>query len=137
MEIYKYPVEITAEDLKNAADINLTEEYGSGGVAPFLYSVHTAIYEGCIFVTGDRDIKSRIIDAHLEKVSGAIQRALIAQGIYMHDVGNVGTESGITITADGQKAVVSLREIRSKIVCPDAVNALKSCSIPLLYAGDA
>ena len=54
----------------------------------------------------------------------------------MHDTGNVGTESGITLTADGQKAVVGLRELRSKYICPAAIDALKACSIPLLYAGE-
>jgi hypothetical protein len=54
----------------------------------------------------------------------------------MHGVGNVGLESGITITADGQKAVVALRELRSKMICPEAINALKACSVPLLYAGE-
>lgn len=136
MNIYSYPVEITQADLKNAGNIDLVKEYGSTGVTPFLYAVHTAIYEGGIFATGDREIKERIINSHIEKAKPSIQRALTLQAIYMHDVGNVGLESGITITADGQKAVVSLQELRSKMICPEAINALKACSVPILYAGE-
>lgn len=136
MAIYKYPVEITSADLKNAGNIDIVGEYGESGVVPFLYAIHTAIYEGGIYATGDRVVKDRIIEAHKDKVAESIQKALVLQGIYMHDVGNVGLESGITITADGQKAVVGLREIRSKMICPEAVNALKACRIPILYAGE-
>ena len=136
MAIYSYPVEITQADIKNAGNIDLVKEYGATGVTPFLYAVHTAVYEGGIYATGDRDIKERIIKAHSEKATESIKRALVLQAIYMHDVGNVGLESGITITADGQKAVVGLREIRSKMICPEAINALRACSVPILYAGE-
>ena len=136
MSIYSYPVEITSADIINAGGIDLAHEYGDGGIRPFLYGVHTAIYEGGIYATGDRDIKERIITTYKEKAEQSIKRALVLQAIYMHGVGNVGLESGITITADGQKAVVALRELRSKMICPEAINALKACSVPLLYAGE-
>lgn len=136
MAIFEYPVTITATDLKNERGIDLVKEYGSNGVKSFLSEVHSAVYDGGIYATGDSDIKDRIIEEHASTVKKAIQRALILQAAYMHDIGNVGTESGITITADGQKAVVGLREIRSKYICPAAIDALKACPIPLLYAGE-
>ncbi len=136
MAIFEYPVTITATDLKNERGIDLVKEYGSNGVKPFLSEVHSAVYDGGIYATGDSDIKNRIIEKHASTVTKAIQKALILQAAYMHDTGNVGTESGITIAADGQKAVVGLREIRSKYICPAAIDALKACSIPLLYAGE-
>lgn len=136
MAIFEYPVTITATDLKNERGIDLVKEYGSNGAKPFLSEVHSAVYDGGIYATGDSDIKNRIIETHASTVTKAIQRALILQAAYMHDTGNVGTESGITIAADGQKAVVGLREIRSKYICPAAIDALKACSIPLLYAGE-
>ena len=136
MAIFEYPVTITATDLKNERGIDLVKEYGSNGLKSFLSEAHSAVYDGGIYATGDSDIKNRIIEEHASTVTKAIQRALILQAAYMHDTGNVGTESGITITADGQKAVVGLRELRSKYICPAAIDALKACSIPLLYAGE-
>lgn len=136
MAIFEYPVTITATDLKNEREIDLVKEYGANGVKSFLSEVHSAVYDGGIYATGDSDIKNRIINAHADAVRNAIQRALILQAAYMHDNGNVGTESGITITADGQKAVVPLAEIRGKYICPAAIDALKGCSVPLLYAGE-
>ena len=136
MAIFDYPVTITHTDLKNERGIDLVKEYGSSGYKPFLNEVHSAVYDGGIYATGDSDIKNRIIKANETAVKSAIQRALILQAAYMHDNGNVGTESGITITADGQKAVVPLLELRSKYICPAAIDALKGCSIPILYAGE-
>ena len=136
MAIFEYPVTINGVDLKNERGIDIIQEYGSSHAKAFLSEVHSAVYDGGIYATGDSDIKNRIINAHVDTVKNAIKRSLILQAAYMHDNGNVGTESGITITADGQKAVVGLREIRSKYICPAALDALKACSIPLLYAGE-
>ena len=136
ISITTYPVEITADDLLTVTGIDLVKEYGQAGVQMFLREVHNAVYESGIYATGDKDIKNRIINAYLEKTKNSIENALVLQASYMHDVGNVGTESGITITADGQKAVVNKTELRSKILCPAAVDALKSCSCPLMYAGE-
>ena len=137
MSIFSYPVEITVEDLKNERALDLTKEYGtSGSTKAFFSDVYAAVYDGGIYATGDRDIKDRIIAAHREKVENAIKRALIMQAAYMHEEGNVGTSSGITISADAQKAVVGKNELRSKNICIAAVDALKACSIPLLYAGE-
>jgi hypothetical protein len=136
MAIFEYPITITADELKTEKGIDLTQEYGAELVTPFLNEVAAAIYESAIYITGDRDIKERIINANLEKVTSSIKRALILQAAYMNDTGNVGTESGIAITGAGASAVVSLRELRSKNVCPAAIDALKSCAIPLLYAGE-
>jgi hypothetical protein len=96
--------------------------------------LHLSVYDGGIYATGDREIKNRIIEAH-EDAKNAVKRALVIQAEYLHGVGNIGTESGITITADGQKAVVGKSELRSKTLCIDAVNALKACSTPIVYAG--
>ena len=136
MSIFSYPVEITVEDLKNERALDLVKEYGKSGVQGFLSDVYAAVYEGCIYATGDRDLKDRIITEHRQKTENAIKRALILQAAYMHDEGNVGTASGITISADGQKAVVGKNELRSKNICIAAMDALKACAVPLLYAGE-
>lgn len=136
MSIFNYPVQITADELKTEKGIDVEEEYDAALVVPFLNEVASAVYESAIYVTGDRDIKERIISHNLEKVSNSIKRALVAQAAYMNDVGNVGTESGISITGSGASTVVGLRDLRSKNVCPAAIDALKSCAIPLLYAGE-
>lgn len=87
------------------------------------------------YLTGASDLKDRIIQANPDCAT-AIKRALLIQAIYMLESGDVGTESGITITADGQKAVVSRTELRSKTICSAAVDALKACPVPILYAGE-
>ena len=132
----EYPVTITASELKTATGLDLAEEMEQAEIAPFLQKVCLSVYEGGIYATGDRELKERIIKTHKDKAENAIKRALIIQAEYEHGVGRVGTESGITITADGQKAVVSTAELRSKALCIDAVNALKACSVNLLYAGE-
>lgn len=136
MSIFSYPINITGDDLKNERGIDLVQVYGSNGARGFLAEVHATVYDGGIYATGDRNIKDRIIETYRDKVENAIKRALVLQAAYMHDEGNVGTASGITISADGQKAVVSKNELRSKTICIAAMDALRACSVPLLYAGE-
>ena len=136
MNLFDYPVMITTDELKTAVGLDLASEYEQSEIPAFLHRVHLSVYDGGIYATGDRELKERIISAHLEKVSPAIKRALIFQAEYEHGVGRIGTESGITITADGQKAVVGKQELRSKALCIDAVNALKAAKINIVYAGE-
>lgn len=136
MNIFSYPVTITYDELKTECDIDLAAEFSSGEQHSFLNRVNSTIYDGCIYLTGAADLKERIIKAN-PACAPAIKRALLVQAQYMLESGDVGTESGITITADGQKAVVSRTELRSKTVCPAALDALKSCPVPILYAGEA
>ena len=135
MSIFSYPVEITAEDIKNECGFDVTKEYG-GDARVFMNAVHSAVYEGGIYATGDRDIKDRIILEHIAQAEKSIKRALLLQAMYMNDEGNVGTASGITITADGQKAVVGKLDLRSKTICISAIDCLKACSCPILWAGE-
>lgn len=136
MSIFSYPVEITAEDIKNECGFDVTKEYGGNNTRVFMNAVHSAVYEGGIYATGDRDIKDRIILEHIAQTEKSIKRALLLQAMYMNDEGNVGTASGITITADGQKAVVSKLDLRSKTICIAAIDCLKACSCPILWAGE-
>jgi hypothetical protein len=136
MSIFSYPVDITVEEIKNETGIDLVKEYGSENVRLFMNILHSNVYDGAIYATGAREIKDRIIEAHKTVTENAIKRALLMQATYLHEEGNIGTESGITITADGQKAVVSKADLRAKTVCVAAIDALKSCACALLYAGE-
>ena len=136
MTLFEYPVMITADEIKTATGLDLGQEYEQREIAPFLHRVHLSVYDGGIYATGDRSIKDRIITAHKTETENAIKRSLIMQAEYEHAFGRIGTESGITVTADGQKSVVTKTDLRSKTLCIDAVNALKACSINLLYAGE-
>lgn len=135
MNIFSYPVTITYDELKTECGIDLATEVGKEKERSFMNGVNRAIYDGGVYLTGASDLKDRIIKANPDCAT-AIKRALLVQAQYMLDAGDVGTESGITITADGQKAVVSRSELRSKTVCPAAVDALKACPVPILYAGE-
>ena len=136
MSVFEYPIEITMEEIKNECGFDLVQEYGTNGMKVFLNAVHSAVYDGAIYATGDADIKNRIIKAHLKYTEPSIKKALLLQAMYLNDQGNIGTESGITITADGQKAVVCKLDLREKNVCISAVDALKACACPILYAGE-
>lgn len=132
-----YPVTIAAEELKNERDLDIVKEYPTAFLQrAFMNEVHASIYEGAIYATGDRDIKNRIITEHKDKTENAIKRALILQAAYMHEEGSAGTSNGVTITADGQKSVIGRHELRSKVVCLAAFDALKACGIPILYCGE-
>ncbi len=135
MNIFSYPVTITYDELKTECGIDLATEVGKEKERSFMNGVNRAIYDGGVYLTGASDLKDRIIKANPDCAT-AIKRALLVQAQYMLDAGDVGTESGITITADGQKAVVSRSELRSKTVCSAAVDALKACPVPILYAGE-
>lgn len=135
MNIFSYPVTITYDELKTECGIDLATEVGKEKERSFMNGVNRAIYDGGVYLTGASDLKDRIIKANPDCAT-SIKRALLVQAQYMLDAGDVGTESGITITADGQKAVVSRSELRSKTVCPAAVDALKACPVPILYAGE-
>ena len=136
MDLFTYPVMITADELKTATGLDLAAEYEGREIAPFLRGVHSTVYESGVYATGDRYLKERIIDKHKESVEIALKRALIRQAEYEHAFGRIGTESGITIGADGQKALIARQDLQSKALCIDAVNALRSCKIALLYAGE-
>ena len=136
MAMFEYPVMITAEDIKNECGFDLVEEYGASNVPHFLALVHSSVYDGCIYATGMSDIKDRIINKFKSDCEIPIKRALVTQAAYINSQGHIGTESGITITADGQKAVVNKFELRSKNVALGALDILKACKIPLLYAGE-
>lgn len=136
MSVFSYPVEITMEEIKNECGFDLVQDYGTNGMRVFLNAVHSAVYDGCIYATGDKDIKDRIIVAHRDKTEPSIKKALLLQAMYMNEQGNIATESGITITADGQKAVVNKLDLREKSVCIASVDALKACACPILYAGE-
>ena len=135
MSIFSCPVTITYDELKTECGIDLATEVGKEKERSFMNGINRAVYDGCIYLTGASDLKDRIIQANPDCAT-AIKRALLIQAIYMLESGDVGTESGITITADGQKAVVSRTELRSKTICSAAVDALKACPVPILYAGE-
>lgn len=133
--IFLYPVTITYEELKNETGIELNAEYAPGEKQAFMNKLYRSVYDGGIYATGASDIKDRIINAN-EACKNAIKRALLIQAEYLLDVGDAGTDSGITISEDGQKAVISRKELRSKSLCTAAVDALKACPVPIMYAGE-
>lgn len=136
MSLFSYPVEITTAELRNGSGIDINKELDSESVTAFFNAVYYSIYDSCIYATGHKTIKDRIIQTHLEDTENAIKKALIVQAEYILNSGNIGTENGITIGADGQKAVISKAELRSKTICSASVDILKACPIPLLYAGE-
>lgn len=114
---------------------NIIQNYDEEDIERYMVRHKELTKEELEYLTGASDLKDRIIQANPDCAT-AIKRALLIQAIYMLESGDVGTESGITITADGQKAVVSRTELRSKTICSAAVDALKACPVPILYAGE-
>ena len=136
MSLFSYPVEITTAELKNESGIDIEHELNGKNVKAFFNTVYSSVYDGCIYATGDKSVKDRIIETYKTLTENAIKRALILQAEYIFEIGSIGTESGITIGTDGQKSVISKDELRSKTICISAIDALKACPIPLLYAGE-
>ena len=136
MSIFSYPVTVTYDEIKTETGIDLSVEYGEGKQKEFMNKLNRSVYDSGIYASGAEDIKERIIEKNKTVCENAIKRALLIQAEYLLDAGDVGTESGVTITADGQKAVISKSDLRSKTLCIAAVDALKACQIPIMYAGE-
>lgn len=141
-ELYEYPVTVTDVDFKNNTaydlhrDLENVEKNANAVVREFLNTVHMQIYDGLIYQFGTQSVKKRIIDKYKSELEKPIKKALIAQGVYLIENGDPATWSGITMNSNGVADVKDTRTVLEKMLCPRAVDILKTAQPNLLYGGE-
>lgn len=140
-DLYDYPVVISDEDFKNYTGYDLLQDIENAEtrsvLQEFIDSVHAHLYDGLIYACGaSREIKNRIIEKYRDKLEKPIRRALLIQGVYMLENGDISEWNGAMLLSGGQTDVKDSALIQQKIICPKAVSALKSAQPDILYAGE-
>ena len=137
MELYDYPVMLTAEEYTNATGIELVARCGNdaANVKRLLNRAHSHIYDFLIYSTGCSDIKDRIINAYRDRLEKPIKRALIMQVGYLLENGAIGDWNGLIATAESGADLKSTQELVQKILSPEIINLLGSTQPNILYAG--
>lgn len=140
-DLYDYPVVISDEDFKNYTGYDLLQDIEAAErrnvLREFIDSIHAHVYDGLIYNCGaSREIQSRIIERYRDRLEKPIKRALLQQGIYMLENGDISEWNGTTLLSGGQTDVKDSATIQRKIIAPKAVAALKSVQPNLLYWGE-
>lgn len=139
-EIYDYPVKVNSDEFLNNTGIDLYEELagdaGERKVVNFLNAIHSLVYDGLIYSVGTKTIKKLMIEHFADDLGNEIKKAIIAQGEYLIDNGDISLWNGTVITANGTADVKSSKVLYEKIVAPRAVTILLDTNPPLLYMGE-
>ena len=139
-QLYSYPVTLDSDEFLNNTGLDLREELegddGERKVTNFLNTIHSLIYDNLIYSTGSKTIKNLMIEEFKEDLQGDIKKALIFQGQYLLDNGDISLWNGAVITANGTADVKESKVLYQKIIAPAAVNLLMNTAPPLLYMGE-
>lgn len=143
-DLYNYPVTISDVDFRNYTGYDLQAvlenvDKSANVVQEFIDAVHSIVYDSLIYATGGKTLKDAMLaeygESNSARLDNAVKRALLAQGVYMIENGDVSTWSGVSIGAGGQADVKDSRALLPKIVCPRTVEILLNCEPSLLYCG--
>ena len=107
-----------------------------GKVVNFLNTIHSLIYDSLIYSVGTKTIKKLMIEHFTADLENDIKKALIAQGEYMLDNGDISLWNGTVITANGTADIKDSKLLYEKIVAPRSVSILMDTNPPLLYMGE-
>ena len=136
MELYDYPVMLTAEEYTHATGVDLTAEVENAAqVKRLLNRAHSHIYDFLIYSTGRSDIKDRIINAYKDRLEKPIKRALVLQVGYLLENGAIGDWNGLIATTESGADLKSTQELVQKILSPEVINILGATQPNILYAG--
>lgn len=139
-ELYQYPVTLDSDEFLNNTGIDLREELdgddGERKVINFLNTIHSLIYDSLIYSTGSKTIKNLIIKGFAEDLQNDIKKALIIQGQYILDNGDISLWNGTVITANTTADVKESKIIYQKVIAPAAVDLLMNTAPPLIYMGE-
>ena len=139
-ELYQYPVALDSDEFLNNTGIDLREELdgddGERKVINFLDTIHSLIYDSLIYSTGSKTIKNLIIKGFAEDLQNDIKKALIIQGQYILDNGDISLWNGTVITANTTADVKESKIIYQKVIAPAAVDLLMNTAPPLIYMGE-
>lgn len=138
--LYSYPVTLDSEEFINNTGLDLREELegddGERKVVNFLNTIHSLIYDGLIYSVGSKTIKNLLIAHFIDDLASDIKRALIAQGLYLLENGDISIWNGTVVAANGTVQTQESRLIYQKVVAPAAVNILMNTNPNLLYMGE-
>lgn len=138
--LYSYPVTLDSEEFTNNTGLDLREELegddGERKVVNFLNTIHSLIYDNLLYSVGSKTIKNLLIEHHKDDVASDIKRALIAQGMYLLENGDISVWNGTVVAANGTVQTQESRLIYQKVVAPAAVNILMNTNPNLLYMGE-
>lgn len=138
--LYSYPVTLDSEEFTNNTGLDLREELegddGERKVVNFLNTIHSLIYDGLIYSVGSKTIKNLLITHFIDDLASDIKRALIAQGMYLLENGDISVWNGTVVAANGTMQTQESRLIYQKVVAPAAVNILMNTNPNLLYMGE-
>lgn len=138
--LYSYPVTLDSEEFTNNTGLDLREELegddGERKVVNFLNTIHSLIYDGLIYSVGSKTIKNLLIAHFIDDLASDIKRALIAQGMYLLENGDISVWNGTVVAANGTVQTQESRLIYQKLVAPAAVNILMNTNPNLLYMGE-
>lgn len=138
--LYNYPVTLDSEEFTNNTGLDLREELegddGERKVVNFLNTIHSLIYDGLLYSVGSKTIKNLLIEHYKDDVASDIKRALIAQGMYLLENGDISVWNGTVVAANGTVQTQESRLIYQKVVAPAAVNILMNTNPNLLYMGE-
>lgn len=133
------PVVINSDDVLKYTGIDLTKSGVLKGdsnvrVSQFLDTVHEHIYNFLIFATGDRRIKTRIINNYIDELQKPIKNALLVQARYLLNNGNIELFNGLIKTVQGVD-VKETADIIEKVLAPTIINILAGTKPNILFAG--
>lgn len=138
--LYSYPVTLDSEEFTNNTGLDLREELegddGERKVVNFLNTIHSLIYDGLLYSVGSKTIKNLLITHFIDDLASDIKRALIAQGMYLLENGDISVWNGTVVAANGTVQTQESRLIYQKVVAPAAVNILMNTNPNLLYMGE-
>lgn len=138
--LYSYPVTLDSEEFTNNTGLDLREELegddGERKVVNFLNTIHSLIYDGLIYSVGSKTIKNLLITHFIDDLASDIKRAIIAQGMYLLENGDISVWNGTVVAANGTVQTQESRLIYQKVVAPAAVNILMNTNPNLLYMGE-
>lgn len=139
-KLYDYPVTINSDEFLNNTGIDLYNELdgddGERKVVNFLNTIHSLVYDGLLYSVGAKTIKKLMIEHFTADLENDIKKALIAQGEYMLDNGDISLWNGTVITANGTADIKDSKLLYEKLVAPRAVTILMDSNPPLLYMGE-
>lgn len=138
--LYEYPVTVDSDEFTNYTGIDLYAELegddGERKVSNFLNTVHSIIYDGLLYSVGSKTIKNLMIEHFTDDLEKDIKKAIIAQGEYLLDNGDISLWNGTVITANGTADIKESKVMYQKIVSPRSVSVLMDTNPPLLYMGE-
>lgn len=139
-KLYDYPVMVDSDEFLNNTGLDLYAELdgddGERKVVNFLNTIHSLIYDSLIYSVGTKTIKKLMIEHFTADLENDIKKALIAQGEYMLDNGDISLWNGTVITANGTADIKDSKLLYEKIVAPRSVSILMDTNPPLLYMGE-